>query len=54
MKITDRITIEIAKNGFLIYLNDNFSGTSPRQTPYVFEKMESMQKFIKDELTKVY
>jgi len=54
MKVTDRITIEIAKNGFLIYLNDSFAPGSARQTPYVFETMESMQKFIKDELTKVY
>lgn len=53
-KQTDRITIEIAKNGFLIYINDRFEPGTARQIPYVFETMESMQAFIRNELTKVY
>lgn len=53
-KQTHRITIEIAENGFLIYLNDEFSVTTCRKVPYVFETMESMQAFIRNELTKVY
>lgn len=53
-KQTYKITIEIAQNGFLIYLNDEFNINVCRKAPYVFETMESMQAFIKNELTKVY
>jgi hypothetical protein len=53
-EMTNRITIEIAQNGFLVYINSDLTPGTVRKAPYVFETMESMQKFIKDELTKVY
>jgi hypothetical protein len=53
-EITNRITIELALNGFLVYVNSDLTPGTVRKTPYVFETMESMQAFIKNELTKVY
>jgi len=53
-EITNRIIIETAQNGFLVYINGDFTPGTLRKAPFVFETIESMQKFIKDELTKVY
>lgn len=50
-QITTRLTIEFAKNGFLVFINDNYQ-TSARQIPFVFETIETLQKFIKIELEK--
>ena len=50
-ELTTRLTIEFAKNGFLVFLNDTY-GAGSRQMPFVFETIEAMQKFIKIELEK--
>jgi hypothetical protein len=48
-EITTSIKIETAKNGFLVFINDYPSAMAIRPLPYVFETMENMQKFIKEQ-----
>jgi len=48
---TNRITIQPAKNGFLVFLNDDFSQGTARPVPHVFETMENLLKFIDKELS---
>ena len=50
-EVTSRITIEPAQNGFLVYANDYVSGMSVRPIPYVFETMENLLEFIKNNLS---
>lgn len=45
------LLIEQAKNGFLVYVNYEFSASSMKQTPYVFETMESLLKFVQNEMS---
>lgn len=45
-KETFRLVIEPAQNGFLVYKNEDFSPGPARPTPYVFETMESLLKFV--------
>ena len=45
-----RVTIEPAKNGFLVYVNDHMTALSIRSIPYVFESMENLLEFIKNNL----
>ena len=49
--MTSRITIQPAQNGFLVFLNDDFSQGTARPVPHVFETMESLLKFIDKELS---
>jgi hypothetical protein len=49
---TRRLVIECAENGFLVYVNEDFSQGIIRPIPYVFESMESLQKFIDERLAK--
>ena len=44
---TRRLVIECAQNGFLVYVNQDFSAGTVRPIPYVFETMENLQEFIK-------
>jgi hypothetical protein len=44
--ITSRFTIEKAKNGFLVYINENHSLGNSRPIPYVFEYMENLLEFV--------
>jgi hypothetical protein len=53
-ELTTRITIEFAKNGFLVFLNDNYNRVETRQVPFVFETLEAMQEFIKQETKKIF
>ena len=46
-----RVTIEPAKNGFLVYVNDHMTALSIRSIPYVFETMENLLEFIKNNLS---
>lgn len=43
---TFRLVIEPAQNGFLVYKNQDFSQGTVRPTPYVFETMERLLKFV--------
>ncbi len=43
---TNRLVIEPAVNGWLIYVNEDFAQGIARPLPYVFEKMENLLKFI--------
>jgi hypothetical protein len=45
-KFTHRLVIETAENGFLVYVNQDFSQGTSRPRPYVFESMESLLKFV--------
>lgn len=47
---THRLVIETAENGFLVYVNQDFSQGTIRPKPYVFESMETLQRFIKARL----
>ncbi len=51
-ELTSRLTIEPAQNGFLVYINDyqHMTGMSVRSIPYVFETMENLLEFIKNNL----
>lgn len=49
--MTSRITIQPAQNGFLVFLNDDFSQGTARPVPHVFETMENLLKFIDKELS---
>lgn len=44
--ITSRITIQPAQNGFLVFINDDFSQGTARPVPFVFETMDNLLKFI--------
>ena len=50
--ITHRITIEPAQNGFMVYLNQDFSNGVVRPVPYVFETIDNMLDFIKEKFDK--
>jgi hypothetical protein len=48
---TNRLVIEIAENGYLVYVNQDFQTGTVRPLPYVFETIESMQEFISKKFT---
>ena len=50
-EIISRLTIEPVQNGFLVYPNDDKIGLSIRQLPYVFESMDNLLEFIKNNLS---
>ena len=45
--LANRITIQPAQNGFLVFINDDFSQGSARPVPYVFETMDNLLAFVK-------
>jgi hypothetical protein len=45
---TRRLVIEIAENGFLVYVNQDLSAGTVRPIPYVFESIQTLQKFIQE------
>lgn len=53
--VTNRISIEVANNGFYVYVNEwlIYSQVS-KQIPYVFETMENLLEFIKTKLKEPY
>jgi hypothetical protein len=46
-QFTHRLVIETAKNGFLVYVNQDLSQSTVRPSPYVFESMENLLIFVK-------
>lgn len=44
------LTIKPARNGFLVYVNEEFSQGTVTRVPYVFESMASLQNFIRESL----
>jgi hypothetical protein len=44
------LTIKPARNGFLVYVNEDFSQGTITRVPYVFESMASLQNFIRESL----
>lgn len=51
-KETFRLVIETAQNGFLVYVNQDFSTGTIRPKPYAFESMENLLKFVEKKFTK--
>jgi len=49
VEVPYRLVIEKAQNGFLVYVNQDFSNTVIRPLPYVFETMENLLEFINKE-----
>lgn len=49
--ITHKVTIQPAKNGFLVFINEDHSLGTIRPIPYVFETMPSLLNFIREELS---
>jgi hypothetical protein len=45
-QFTNGLVIEPAENGFLVYVNQDFSQGTIRPRPYVFESMENLLKFV--------
>jgi hypothetical protein len=45
-EIVNRLTVEKVMNGFEVYLQDYRHNGAARPTPYVFETMENLLKFI--------
>jgi hypothetical protein len=45
-KETYRLVIEKAMNGFLVFINQDLTPGTARPLPYVFENMETLQKFV--------
>lgn len=45
-QFTNRLVIEPAENGFLVYVNQDFSQGTIRPRPYVFETMENLLEFV--------
>jgi hypothetical protein len=45
----NRLVIEPAVNGWLVYLNQDFTQGTLRPLPYVFETMENLLEFIKNQ-----
>ena len=46
----NELLIKPAKNGFLVYVDYDFSPTSLKPAPYVFETMGSLLNFIQDNI----
>jgi hypothetical protein len=51
-RITNRVTIETAQNGYMIRLDEDFSSAVVRPVPYVFETIDNMLDFIKEKFDK--
>lgn len=49
---TRRLVIEVAQNGFLVYINQDLSAGTVRPIPYVFESMQTLQKFVEENFEK--
>lgn len=49
---TRRLVIEVAQNGFLVYVNQDLSAGTVRPIPYVFESMQTLQKFVEENFEK--
>jgi hypothetical protein len=49
VEVPYRLVIEKAQNGFLVYVNQDFSNGVLRPLPYVFETMENLLEFINKE-----
>jgi hypothetical protein len=47
-RFTHRLVIETAENGFLVYVNQDFSAGAIRPLPYVFESMENLLNFVSE------
>jgi hypothetical protein len=47
-QFTHRLVIETAENGFLVYVNQDFSAGTIRPLPYVFESMENLLNFVSE------
>ena len=47
-QFTHRLVIETAENGFLVYVNQDFSQGTIRPRPYVFESMENLLNFVSE------
>jgi hypothetical protein len=45
-QFTHRLVIETAENGFLVYVNQDFSQGTIRPRPYVFESMKTLLEFV--------
>ena len=45
------LLIETAKNGFVVYVNYDFSPSTVKPTPYVFETMASFLNFVKRKMS---
>lgn len=41
-----RLTIEHAKNGYMVYINDNYRPGESRSIPYVFMNIGDLNDFI--------
>jgi hypothetical protein len=46
---TDLISIKPVQNGFLVYINDFGNSGTVRPVPFVFETMDNLLEFIKNE-----
>ena len=46
----NELLIKPAKNGFLVYVDYEFSSTSLKPIPYVFETMESLLNFVENNI----
>ena len=51
-RITNRITIETAQNGYMVRLNEDFSIATIRPVPYVFTTMDNLLDFVKYKFNK--
>ena len=51
-RITNRITIEPAQNGFMLRINEDLSSAVMRPVPYVFENIENLLDFVKYKFNK--
>jgi len=47
-----RLVIETAENGFLVYINQDFSSGTMRPKPYVFDSMEKLLVFVNEAFPK--
>jgi hypothetical protein len=53
-EIINKLAVEKVMNGFEVYLQDYRHNGTARPTPYVFETMENLLKFIEQQLNKKY
>ena len=50
-KLTHRVVIEPANNGFLVYINQDIGHGTMRPIPYVFETMANLLSFVERKLS---
>ena len=51
-QFANKISIERAQNGYMVRINEDMTIATMRPLPYVFETMDNLLEFVKNEFNK--